>query len=104
MKAVFKFLGKQYLCKVGDNVITEKTKEEKGSIIKIDEVLLLLDDEKVIIGDPYINKAQITAEVVETRKGKKVSIIKFKAKKRYKRSVGHRQFESILKINKIEVK
>jgi large subunit ribosomal protein L21 len=104
MKAVFKFLGKQYLCSSGDEVVTEKANLSDGSKIKIDEILLIIDGEKIIVGNPNVPNAQITAEVLETKKGKKVSVIKFHAKKRYKRSVGHRQFQTTLKINKIEVK
>ncbi len=98
MKAIISFKGKQYLVCQGDEIITEKVEGKKGKKIKIPDVLLIYKDGKINIGKPKVNSAVVTAELMETKKGKKVRVVKFKAKKRYKRTKGHRQTFSKLKI------
>jgi len=102
MKAVISFLGKQYLISEGDEIITGKVEEEKGKKIEIPDVLLFYKNDKINIGKPKIKSAAVTAELLENKKTKKIRVVKFKAKKRYKRVKGHRQNFSKLKITKIK--
>jgi len=104
MKAVIKLSGKQFLVTEGDKIISNKVKADEKSLVKVDEVFLLIDGEKVKIGQPKVKGAVVELELLETKKGKKIKIIKFKAKKRYKRIKGHRQILSKLRVKKIGVK
>jgi len=103
MKAVISLKGKQYLVSEGEEILTEKI-DAKGKKIEIPDVLLVINNNKVIVGKPIVKNAKVQAEILETKKGKKIRILKFKSKKRYKKTLGHRQFISKLKIVKIEVK
>lgn len=99
--AVIKTGGKQYLVKEGQLLKIEKIEPKKGNTIKFDEVLLRIDGEKVEVGKPYLKDAKVEAEIIEQGKAKKVTIIKYKAKVRYKRKRGHRQLYTKIKITKI---
>lgn len=94
MIAVIKTGGKQYLISPGDKLDIEKLKDKKvGEVISFKEVLLLHDEKKkkTVIGKPFIEKAKVTAKVIEQGKAKKIVIFKYKAKKRYQKKKGHRQ-------------
>lgn len=101
--AVIKTGGKQYKVKAGDVLEVEKLqlkKEAKKYIFE--EVLLISDDKEVKIGEPVIKGAKVEAEIIDPEmKDKKVRTVKYKAKKRYKRTVGHRQRLTKVKITKI---
>lgn len=101
--AVIKTGGKQYKVSTGDVLEIEKLKiGEKDKKITFDEVLLISDDKDVKIGDPIIKGVKVEAEILDLElKDKKVRTTKFKAKKRYKRTVGHRQRFTKVKIGKI---
>jgi large subunit ribosomal protein L21 len=99
--AVIKTGGKQYLVKEGQILKIEKIEPARGKTIKFDQVLLRVDGEEVAIGQPYLKDAKIEAEILEQGKTKKVMVIKYKAKTRYKRKKGHRQFFTKVKIVKI---
>lgn len=99
--AVIKTGGKQYLVKEGQLLKIEKIEPKKGNIIKFDSVLLRIDGEKVEVGKPFLKDAKVEAEIIEQGKAKKVTVIKYKAKVRYKRKRGHRQPFSKVKIIKI---
>lgn len=94
--AIIKTGGKQYKVKVGDIIKIEKiTANEKQEII-FDDVLLIFDEENgevkdFKIGKPKIESAQVKAKVVEQGRDKKVTVIKYKPKIRYKKKYGHRQ-------------
>ena len=102
MIAVIKTGGKQYLVKEGDELKIEKLAAEKESDVSF-EVLLLADDngEKVDIGTPTLSGVAVQAKIVDQGKGKKIAIIKFKSKVRYRRKTGHRQPYSKIKIQKV---
>lgn len=99
--AVIKTGGKQYLVKEDEILKIEKIESDLGKTIKFDQVLLRVDGESVEIGKPYLKDAQVEAEVLEQGKAKKVTVIKYKAKTRYKRKKGHRQLFTKVKIVKI---
>ena len=94
MLAVIKTGGKQYLVQPGDKIKVENLDTEEGKEITFDEVLLCDkngDGKQVLMGDPLVKGAKVTAKVLKNGKGKKLIIFKYKPKKRYKRKIGHRQ-------------
>ena len=70
--AVIQTGGKQYLVKPGETLKIEKIKAEKGGEIFFDKVLLMVDNDNIKIGKPYIEDAKVTAKIVEEGRGKKV--------------------------------
>jgi len=90
MYAVVKTGGKQYKVAKGDVLDVEKLDVEPGKKVNLD-VLLLADGDKVITDADALAKAKVSAKVVEHLKAKKVLIFKFKKRKGYKRTQGHRQ-------------
>jgi len=102
MKAVISILGKQFLVQENDEILIEKL-NLKEKTINFDNVLLIIDDKKIIIGSPKIEKAEVQVEKLEDTKGKKIKVIKFKAKKRYKKISNQRRHLTKIRINKIKV-
>jgi len=92
------------LVKEGQTLNVELLKEEVGKTVEFD-VLLITDEkgEEVKLGTPLVSGAKVSASIVESGKGKKVSVIKYKPKTRYRRNVGHRQPYTKIKIEKITV-
>lgn len=98
MQAVIATGGKQYLVRDGEFLNVELVGEE---IKLIFDPLLVIDGKDITVGTPLVDKIKVHAEVLETVKGEKIKILKFKAKKRVKRLTGHRQKYSQIKITKI---
>ncbi len=94
--AVIKTGGKQYKVQVGDTIKVEKLEAENGTKVKFD-TLLIVDGEKLEVGEPSLGE-KVEAEVIETAKGKKVTVVKYKNKTRYKKTVGHRQQFTAVKV------
>jgi large subunit ribosomal protein L21 len=101
--AVIKTGGKQYRVKAKDKLKIEKIKGEKGDKVNFDEVLLIADEDgkKVKIGKPKVEGAKIEATILQQARAKKLTVIKYKAKVRYKRTLGHRQEFSEVEIGAI---
>lgn len=99
--AVIKFSGTQYFVTEGEEIEVNRLSEKEGQKIEINEVLLLVDGEKVIIGKPLIEKTKVTATVLKTVKKEKIRVAKFKAKTGYRRVTGFRAQKTGLKIEKI---
>jgi len=99
--AVIKTGGKQYKVAEGQELKVEKLAGDAGKKVNL-ETLLIADSDGEIkeLGQPSLGE-KVSAEILETGKGKKVSVIKFKSKTRYRRKVGHRQMFTKIKINKI---
>ena len=105
MLAVIKTGGKQYVVTPGKKLKVEKLEGEEGKTVKFDEVLLIENDDKnVEIGQPTIKGATVTAKILAQTKGSKVIAYKYKAKKRYHRKKGHRQFLTEVQITDIKTK
>ncbi|MFA5792906.1 MAG: 50S ribosomal protein L21 [Candidatus Gracilibacteria bacterium] len=109
MFAVVYFGGKQYKLREKEELEVEKLDIEDGKNFKIEEVLLLAEEDgsMVKIGMPYVAGAHVECQVLGQGKGDKIRVFKFKAKKRYHKTQGHRQkFTSIkvLKISAVEKK
>lgn len=103
MFAVIKSGGKQYRVAPGQTIRLEKVSGEVGSKVKLSEVLLVDNDGKVQIGAPLIANASIEATVVEHDRAKKILVFKKKRKKQYRRTRGHRQDYTAVRIDKITV-
>lgn len=101
MFAVIRTGGKQYRVQEGDILQVEKLDTEEGQKVVFDEVLLVEDGEKTLIGTPLVDKAQVRAELIENFKDKKVIVFKKKRRKQYKKKRGHRQELTRVKIEKI---
>lgn len=97
--AVIKTGGKQYKVKEGDTIKIEKLEAENGKKVKFD-TLLIAEGDKLELGQPSLGD-KVEAEVLETAKGKKVTVVKYKNKTRYKKTVGHRQQFTAVKVLKI---
>lgn len=95
---------KQYRLAPGDEINVEKLTTEVGKKVTFDQVLLVKNGEQILIGQPFINKAQVEAEVLTHFKDQKIRISKFKSKSRYRRTTGHRQPLTKVKIIQIKVK
>ena len=101
MKAIIVTGGKQYTVSEGDILFIEKLNAEEESTVKFDEVLAILDGENSKIGAPVVDGAVVEAKVVKNGKGKKIHVIKYKAKKGEKKHIGHRQPYTKVEITKI---
>ena len=98
MYAVIKTGGKQYRVQPGDLLVVEKLDGEPGAELKLDQVLMVGDDAGVTVGAPLVDGAFVSATLVETRKGEKVKIFKKIRRQGYRRTRGHRQPESVLRV------
>lgn len=94
--------GKQYRVEKGSTIEVDRLPEEIGKKIKLDSVLLLVDDDKTLIGNPTVKGASVDAKVIGHDKGEKVIIFKYKAKKRRRVKTGHRQPYTQLKIESVK--
>ena len=101
MLAVIKTGGKQYLVKEGDVLSIEKLEAAPGETVTFDLVLLIEAEDRVLVGSPYLEKAAVTGEVIETYKDDKVTVFKKKRRKGYRRTKGHRQILTKVKIGSI---
>ena len=102
MYAVIKTGGKQYRVQPGDVIVVEKLDGEAGSNVSFGDVLMLGGDKGVTLGAPTIAGATVAATLVETRKGEKIKIFKKIRRQGYRRTNGHRQMESVLRITGID--
>ena len=101
MYAVIKTGGKQYRVKPGDVLVVEKLAGEPGAKVAFDQVLMLGEGEAVTVGAPVVDGASVAATLIETRKGEKVKIFKKIRRQGYRRTRGHRQLESVLRVTAI---
>jgi large subunit ribosomal protein L21 len=102
MYAVIKTGGKQYRVQPGDLLVVEKLDGEPGANVAFGDVLMLGDGETITLGAPVVDGATVSATLIETRKGDKVKIFKKIRRQGYRRTRGHRQFESVLRVTSIE--
>ena len=101
--AIIKTGGRQYRVAEGDTIDVDLLDVEAGKTATFGDVLMYSDSGKLTHGDPLISGAKVTAEVIEERKDKKVIAFKFKRRKGYHRTVGHRRKLSRVKIKSISV-
>ncbi|MBO5696602.1 MAG: 50S ribosomal protein L21 [Alphaproteobacteria bacterium] len=94
--AIFQTGGKQYRVKQGDIIKVEKL--EADGKIEFDQVLMISDK----VGSPFVEGAKVVAEVVEQKRADKILVFKKKRRQNYRRTAGHRQFITVLKITEVK--
>ena len=102
MYAVIKTGGKQYRVQAGDLLVVEKLDGEPGAKLAFDQVLMIGEGEAVTVGAPLIEGASVSATLVETRKGEKIKVFKKIRRQGYRRTRGHRQLQSVLRVTGID--
>jgi len=101
MYAVIKTGGKQYRVIAGERLKVEKLEVEVGGTVTLDQILMVSDGEKTTIGSPIIKGATVKATVLSHGRGDKVMIFKFRRRKHYRKTQGHRQVLLKLKLNQL---
>jgi large subunit ribosomal protein L21 len=101
MYAVIKTGGKQYRVEAGDLIVVEKLGGEPGAKVAFDEVLMIGEGEAVTVGAPLIVGASVSATLIETRKGDKIKVFKKIRRQGYRRTRGHRQIETVVRVTAI---
>lgn len=100
MWAVVEIGKKQYIVKKQDTLEVQSLKTSSKEVV-FDKVLLLADKDKVSIGNPYLNNIKVKASIQGQKRGQKVTVYKYKRRKKYRKKQGHRQNYTILKISDI---
>ena len=91
MYAIIVTGGKQYKVSEGDIIFIEKLNAEEGTTVTFDQVIAVSGNDGLKVGAPTVAGATVTATVVKNGKGKKIYVLKYKAKKNEKKKIGHRQ-------------
>lgn len=103
MYAIFQSGGRQYWAETDDVIRIDKLETEAGEQVEFDKVLAVRDDEAITIGQPYVEGARIVAKVLSHGRDKKIRVFTYKRKKHEKRTKGHRQDYTAVKIESISV-
>ena len=101
MYALVKTGGKQYRVAKDDTILVERLTAEEGEQIILSDVIMLGDGDKVTIGAPLVDGAGVSATVMRQTRGPKIIIFRRKRRKNHRRTQGHRQDLTLLKINEI---
>ncbi len=105
MKATIKTQGSQFTVEKGDKLFLNRFPDtNEGDQVKLDQVLMVVDDGKPTFGSPTIEGASVTAKILENKKDKKIIVFKKKRRQGYKRRKGHRQLLSVIEIESIDLK
>jgi len=104
MYAIVEIAGQQFKVEEGKKIFVHRLKAENGKKLEFDQVLLIEDKGKVIVGEPVIKDAVVEAKVLEHLKGDKVIVFKKKRKKGYRVKNGHRQYFTQVEIVSIKEK
>lgn len=102
MYAIVEIAGQQFKVEKDQQIFVHRLKEDEGSKVDFDNVLLIDNDGKVNVGAPAIQGAKVSASVVRHLKGDKVIVFKKKRRKGYKKKNGHRQYLTEIKIENIK--
>ena len=102
MYAVIESCGKQYKVAQGDVVFFEKMDTEEGKKVTFDKVVLVSEEGKVQVGNPYVKGIKVEGKVVSHGKGKKILVFKYKPKKNERKTRGHRQEYTKVEITSIK--
>ena len=101
MYALVKTGGKQYRVTKDDTILVERITAEEGAEVILNDIVMLGDGDKVTIGTPKVDGAAVSATVVRQTRGPKIIIFRRKRRKNHRRTQGHRQDLTLLKINDI---
>ncbi len=99
--AIIETGGKQYRVTPGQTIDVERLDVAEGNMVELDRVLLIADGDKVTVGTPTVEGARVTATSQGEGKGRKVIVLKYKPKVRYRKKTGHRQLYTRLAIDDI---
>ena len=102
MYAIIEACGRQYKVEEKTTVFFEKLDEEEGKKVTFDKVILVSDDGKVQVGNPYVKGVKVEGKVVSHGRGKKILVFKYKAKKNERKTRGHRQDYTKVEITSIK--
>jgi large subunit ribosomal protein L21 len=100
MYAVIETGGKQYRVSQGDTIRVEKLPGEEGSAVEFTKVLAVKTDDGMLVGEK-VASAKVTGKIVGEGRGPKITVFKFKRKKQYKRTQGHRQDYTAVEVSEI---
>ena len=101
--AIIQIVGKQFKVEEGKTITTDRiTDKEVGDNFKITDVLLVADEKSSTVGTPTVKGAEVTLKVVENGRAKKIRVLKYKSKSKYRRVIGHKQHQSTLEVVKIK--
>ena len=103
MYALVEYKGKQYKAEKDALIQVDNIDAEKGTVIEIDTVLLVSNEGSVSVGAPYVKGAKVKAVVEESIRDKKLIVYKYKSKKDYHRTIGHRQQYTTIRVQEIVV-
>ena len=101
MFAVIKTGGKQYRVAAGDEIRIEKLEGAAGDTLDLGDVLMLGSDAGVTVGSPTIDGAQVIGELLDTNRARKIIVFKKRRRQNYRRTKGHRQWGSVVRIAEI---
>jgi len=101
MYAIIKSGGKQYRVSAGEKLQVERLEAEVGSEIVLDQVLMVVDGDKVNLGRPLVAGAAVKAKVVSHGRGDKIKIFKMRRRKHFRKTLGHRQNYTELEVSGI---
>ena len=104
MYAIIEACGRQYKVQEGESVYFEKLDTEEGKKVSFDKVVLVSDEGKILVGNPYVTGAKVEGKVVSNGRDKKILVFKYKAKKNERKTRGHRQDYSKVEITSIKLK
>lgn len=103
MYAVFQSGGKQYKASMGDEVRVEKLPGEVGDSVVFDRILLTSDGQETRVGTPFLEDVKVTGKIARHDKSRKVMVFKYKRRKGFRKSRGHRQPHTLIRIENVEV-
>ncbi len=103
MYAIIQTGGKQYRVAPGESIRVEKLPFEKGSTLEFPNVLAVVKDSGEVLTEGQLADAKVIATIQDHDRAKKIIVFKFKRKKQYKKTIGHRQHFTELKVNEIVV-
>lgn len=101
MYAIVSIAGQQFKVEKNSRIFVHRLKEEQGATASFDKVLLIDNEGKIQVGEPFVKDASVTAKVVSHLKGETVKVFKKKRRKGYQKLNGHRQFLTEIVIDDI---
>ncbi len=103
MYAVVRSGGRQYRASAGSTIVVERLPGQVGQQVELQDVLLIAGAGEARIGRPTVEGAKVVATILAQEKGPKIRIFKYRPKERYRRRIGHRQYYTRLRVDKIVV-
>jgi large subunit ribosomal protein L21 len=101
MYAILETGGKHYRVSENDTITVEKLDAKPGSTVTLEKVMLVADGDKLNFGAPLVAGAKVSALVMEQDRAQKIRVFRYKKRKGIRKTIGHRQYVTVLKITKI---